>query len=58
MDVSSALERRVVSYVPPLPQPWRFSDDVNSFITADSVKDGIKQIPIKSPIPVDAPLTP
>ena len=31
---------------------------VGGFITADAAKDGIKQIPIESPIPIEAPLTP
>ena len=31
---------------------------VGGFITADAFKDGIKQIPIESPIPIEAPLTP
>lgn len=31
---------------------------VGGFITADAAKDEIKQIPIESPIPIEAPLTP
>ena len=31
---------------------------VGGFITADAAKDGINQIPIESPIPIEAPLAP
>ncbi|QNI55920.1 putative conserved membrane protein [Synechococcus sp. BIOS-E4-1] len=31
---------------------------IGGFITADAAKDGIKQIPMESPIPIEAPLTP
>ena len=31
---------------------------VGDFITADTVKDGVKQILVDSPIPIEAPLTP
>ena len=31
---------------------------VGGFITADTVKDGFKQILVESPIPIEAPLTP
>ena len=30
---------------------------IGGFITADAAKEGIKQIPIESPIPIKAPLT-
>ena len=31
---------------------------VGGFITADAARDGIKQVPIESPIPIEAPQTP
>ena len=31
---------------------------VGGFITADAAKDGIKQVPIESPIPIEAPQAP
>ena len=31
---------------------------VGGFITPDAAKDGVKQILIESPIPIEAPLTP
>ena len=31
---------------------------VGGFITADTVKDGVKQILVESQIPIEAPLTP
>ena len=31
---------------------------VGDFITADAAKDGIKQVPIESPIPIEAPQAP
>ena len=31
---------------------------VGGFITADAAKDGIKQVPIESPIPIEAPQNP
>ena len=31
---------------------------VGGFITADAVKDEVKQILVESPIPIEAPLTP
>ena len=30
---------------------------VGGFITADAARDGIKQVPIESPIPIEAPQT-
>ena len=31
---------------------------VGGFITAEAAKDGIKQVPIESPIPIEAPQAP
>ena len=31
---------------------------VGGFITADAARDGIKQVPIESPIPIEAPKIP
>ena len=31
---------------------------VGGFITADAARDGIKQVPIESPIPIEAPQSP
>jgi len=31
---------------------------VGGFITADAARDGIKQVPIESPIPIEAPQAP
>ena len=31
---------------------------IGGFITADAAKDGIKKIPMKSPIPIEAPQNP
>ena len=31
---------------------------VGGFITADAARDGIKQVPIESPIPIEAPQNP